>query len=241
VEWITIDVPPEPAHPAPRMVYRTRPQIGYATDGRMFYLKGPAPEIVVAEVLGYTLATQVGLPVPGAALCRLRGEQAIYFASEAVGYHSALDRLVRSEDVYNPNFLGDCIAFDVWTANDDRNIGNIVGRSVPGTEPGTVELLAIDFEQAHILHGDDFLAIGAMPPRGWWPKDVLGSKCRGLSQPDDMCMRIGVVTRDRLDGIMHSVMMAMDFQPVPWAERAAFQLANRASKISTLVREAWHD
>ena len=83
-------------------------------------------EVVVTEAVGYELAARIGLEVPPWAFCRMGGDDEVYFASKAMRMRTGLDVLLNTPLVVNEAFLRTCIAFDVWTANRDRNAGNVI-------------------------------------------------------------------------------------------------------------------
>lgn len=237
LRWIAIDATADRAPTVGGLVYRTAPLVGYAS-GQRYFFKDRGEETVVAEVLGYLLAQAVGLCVPEWALCRMPPTRGIWFASEAAGFSGGVEPLLRSRQVTNSGFLGDCVAFDVWVANTDRNVNNLVANSVADA-PGRGELLAIDFEQARVLNGTNSLAVGGLHSRECWPREVLATHCAGLPFPEAMCTRIARMNADRVEEAIHSIYLDTEFVPPAWVEITKRQLVARGARITDLVREAW--
>ena len=238
LRWLSIEVEPTPVE-TPGIVHRTAPSVGRGSDGERYYFKRGTLDGVVAEVLGYSLAEAVGLPVPRWALCRMPPRNDIYFASEAMSFNSAVDSLIAAGAVTNTEFLKECIAFDIWTANTDRNAGNVVASAAPGRR-GHVELFAIDFEQAKVLNGTDFLKIGSLHSSECWPRGALASCCQSLAYPSDMCGRIERMTEPAINEALADVETDIEFPRPSWLDAAKWQAGKRAAQIQELVKEAWN-
>lgn len=237
LQWVTIELEPSRAPAIPGLIHRTAPTVGRASDGQRYFFKGPDSHVVLAEVLGYSISEMVGLPVPGWALCRMPPTNAIFFASQAMSF-SGVEPLIAAHQFTNSDFLENCIAFDVWTANIDRNIGNVVANPDSG-RPGRAELFAIDFEQAQVLNGTDFLTVGQVEPRRCWPRGVLAQSCTSLRFPSEMCQSISRVTADDLDRAVEEMEADMEFPRAEWVTGCKRQLISRGGRIETLAREAW--
>ncbi|HYD54552.1 MAG TPA: hypothetical protein VEA99_18100 [Gemmatimonadaceae bacterium] len=203
---------------------------------RYFFKTGEG--VVQSEVLGYSIAELVELNVPQWALCRVPPSNQIWFASQALGFSGGAEQLIRAGKVTNPEFLGDCIAFDIWTANVDRNIGNIIADAAIGLD-GLAELYAIDFEQAQVLNGTDFMTVGTLHSRSCWPKGALVELCRGVPFPTSMAQRIGRMRPVDLESALVEVTSELELPEIPWMDSAKRQLLSRAQRIDLLLREAW--
>jgi hypothetical protein len=238
LRWIGVDAELSEAPATAGLIYRTKPKVGYGIDGRRYFFKGAHIQVVMAEVLGYSSAEAVNLSVPPWAVCRVPPLQEIWFASEAVAFSGGIESLIRSRAVANAEFLAACIAFDIWTANTDRNIGNIVAGAAPGLR-GKAELFAIDFEQAQVLNGTDFMTVGALASNACTPKGILAELCRGLSFPWAMCGAISRITLATLDDALSDLELDVELPRIPWMLSAKRQLVQRAAQIETLVREVW--
>jgi hypothetical protein len=223
------------------VVYSTGPQLAQGVDGQMYYLKGPALEVVAAEASAYQLAELVGLEVPRWAFCRAANDRDIYFASEAVRARSGMEFILSGDGLSNPDFLPRCIAFDLWVANEDRNIGNIVADPLPGERRSSVgmQLYAIDFERAHVLRGTDRFTVGALDPRAFWPKGPLGTRCEGCPFPGEFCSRVAQLKSAQIEGVYERLAWALDGTHIPWRDSASHQLLQRASRLEALGREVW--
>jgi hypothetical protein len=238
LQWVSIEVEPSPAPAIPGLVHRTAPKVGRAADGQRYFFKGPDVRVVLAEVLGYTVSEIVGLPVPSWALCRMPPSNEIFFASQAMSF-SGVESIISARQFTNADVLESCIAFDVWTANIDRNVGNFVANP-DLNRPGKAELFAIDFEQAQVLNGTDFLTVGQLEPRQCWPRGVLAQSCTGLQFPSRMCGSIAAVTADDVDRALEEMEADVEFPRAEWVLSTKRQLLSRGGRIETLVREAWN-
>ena len=239
LRWISVEVEPSRVVTIPGLIHRTAPKVGPASDGERYFFKRGSVETVVAEALAYSLAEAVGLSVPLWALCRMPPDNEIYFASQAVSINSGVDSLIEAGETVNPELLEECIAFDIWTANTDRNAGNIVASPAIDRQ-GVVELFAIDFEQAKVLNGTDFLTVGSLHSRECWPKGALARSCEHLDFPTSMCRSIEGMTRAALDSALADIGSDIEFPQVPWLDSAKRQATSRATRIEALVAEAWN-
>ena len=236
MHWIDLVDEPRRAHAPNGVIYSTAPRIAHGLDGYQYFIKGPDPAVVIAETLGYLLAGCVGLAVPGFALCRAPQGGEVLFASRAVPTRSGIAVLAERGRVTNPELMGECFAFDTWTANTDRNDGNFVGDVVSG---GRVHLLAIDFESARILRGIDRFSINMIAARDFKPRGLAGQHCFAGSFPDPMCKEIAKMTPEAMGGIMDDVSAAIG-GAFTWRDAAADFLLHRAANIRTLADEVWN-
>jgi hypothetical protein len=238
LDHILIVNEPEPVTSPDGLVYSTHPRTALAKDGNLYYLKGPELEVVVAEAVGYELASMVGLPVPHYALCHVPGD-GICFASRELPTQS-LEPLLERGRITNPAFLPSCIAFDIWVANEDRNLNNLVAIPRVLAAGAHAELYAIDFEKSHILRGTDFLTVGAMESQRFWPTGLLGTFCASCQFPDGPCDTISEIRQEQIEGIFERLSWSLDGARITWAESATHQLASRARRINVLAEEAWN-
>ena len=236
VHWIELIDEPEPVVAPDRVLYSTRPQKALGRDDFWYYLKGPDPAVVIAETLGYLLADRVGLPVPPFALCRHPGDGSLLFASRAVSGRSGIPVLADRGRLTNPEVIGECFAFDLWTANPDRNDGNFVAKAQPG---GRAQLFAIDFESAKILRGVDRFTVAMMPARDFLPRGDAATHCLAGAFPAPMCSAIAAVTPGTMHSIMNDVGAAVG-AAFSWQDAAADYLLRRAANVRTLVEEVWN-
>lgn len=241
MDWVQLLEEPQPVTPPKGLIYSTKPLHARATDGHTYILKGPETSVVFAEAACYQLAAHVGLSVPPCRLCTLPGSGGVLFASRELRTRSALETLVTTGKVLNPELLEETIAFDVWVANEDRNMGNIVGEPRATNGTGTVKLYAIDFEKAAVLAGTDRFTVTAMPAARFWPTGVLGDLCGSLTVPTGFCARISAVQRAAVAGLVQQTVWDLNMPQVPWIDTAIDVLVQRASRIVTLVNEVWND
>jgi hypothetical protein len=224
----------------PGFVFSTSPRLATATSGATYVLKGPQKEIVVAEAVAYELAEMVGLKVPEFGIADVPGEGVVFASKEVPGGRSSSLELLLGEGVtQNSELLTHCVAFDVWVANDDRNIGNVIVE--PSLTPSgaiTAILYAIDFEKGQVLRGTNMILVDAIDPRKFWPLEALGRLCRGTACPADFCEAIKAVNQDQIEGVFERVAWEIG-GGIPWRESAVYQLVKRGRKIIEMTREVW--
>lgn len=219
------------------IVHRTGPQTALAPDGARYFVKGQSDQVTFAEVAGLRLARSVGMCVPSAALCAFNGN--IYAGSLEVEcpVRNVEPFLGAPHLVENHSILYEVIAVDTWLANDDRNMGNVVGSQVGF---GRVALTMIDFEGSKTLRELPTLTVANVRPRSLWPKEDLGRALRP-SRPSyrnlEMIEKIRVVTRENLTGILSPI--AQQIPSVTWCDGSIDVLFNRAQQIQQLVEEVW--
>lgn len=220
------------------LVYRTQPREAQGTDGHVYMIKGPAPAVVFAEHAAYELARQLGVPVPEYGLCMDPSDGQVYFASRRLLYRLDIEILLQAGVVENVDMLAQTAVFDIWIANNDRHISNIVAGDAE--KLGMVRLYAIDFEGAHALRGEkDPFTIAAMDPRTFLPRERLGRLCKGQAIPWPICDRITELGGDALARIVEEWESDIGLPRVAWCERSITILDQRAKRIRQLVAEAW--
>jgi hypothetical protein len=113
------------------IVYSTSPRTAIGIDGRTYYVKGCNDAIAFAEVCGCRLAAAVGLPAPDAQVGYFGGDFYAAVAEVKSKVQNVAPWLNSVSGISNPEDLFGTIVVDCWLANDDRNMGNLVGtRSV---------------------------------------------------------------------------------------------------------------
>ncbi len=208
---------PAPVEPPDRLIYSTSPRVGTGEDGVTYYLKGPDGAVITAEALAYQLASLVGLTVPDSAMVEVPGE-GVCFGSRAIRVRSGLEEILSGGLAVNPELLAECIVFDTWIGNDDRNMGNIVGE--PERVAGIVRarLHAIDFEKAKVLRGIGVIEMGMIAPRAYWPNEQLGRLARGTGIPAAFCERVAAVKEAQVDGAFEALLWELRDFDLSWRE-----------------------
>ena len=203
-------------------------------EGRSYVVKGPDPNMVVAEAVAYCLAPTFGIVTPDFALGRFFGEAGFYFAS--VKLENAM-RDVRPWLINpKPNLqaaLSAVHVFDVWLANNDRNLGGFLMR----TSERDRELVSIDFEKSHAIRGPSpLITVNEIEPKKLRPGGVLAkvalpwlnASAERLRSIPDACI---------LDAVGRvKVAMGADFA---WSESVSATLIQRRSRIDRLLEEVW--
>jgi hypothetical protein len=220
------------------MIYSTRPRVGTGEDGVVYYLKGPDPAVITAEALAYQLASSVRLKVPDFAMVEVPGE-GVCFGCRAIRVRSALEEILAGNLAVNPELLAECIVFDTWIANDDRNMGNIVYEPERVDGFARARLHAIDFEKAAVLRGKGVIEIGMIGPRAYWPNEQLGRLARGSVIPSAFCDRIAAIKESQVDGAFEALAWEFRDFDLSWREAAVQQLLQRAAAIRRHVEEVW--
>jgi hypothetical protein len=191
------------------VVFSTDPKRAEAEDEVSYFIKGPDIETVFAEISGCMLAKAVGLPVPDVAACEFVGDT--YAGSKKVD-DAARDVepwLNRPQRVKNFDDLFSALVVDIWLANKDRNIGNVLGKPMHG---GKIEFVFIDFEKSRALRPSPTVSSTMLQPRELWPSGILGhelSEKKPLYPPVPMIERIQSLPTERCAEIIHEGALAM--------------------------------
>jgi hypothetical protein len=222
------------------VVYSTDPRKATALDGLTYFVKGPGYDIVVAEAVAHLLARDVGLRVPDFGIVLPGQDQLPFFASREVPQClREVDSWILRERVTNSDLLPRLVVFDVWVANKDRNIGNIVGSQVQTGAGTKITLVAIDFEKSIAIRGPYPLAtVNTIPPSKFWPSGTLGEIVEGMATPEDFCATIEGVTESQVETAFASVESHFGM-PVEWKESTIQVLKGRSEKIRSLIAEVW--
>jgi hypothetical protein len=233
VELLTFD---EKVTSGSGLVYSTDPQTALDSDGETYFVKGPEPEIVFAELAGCVLANAVGLTVPCAKACTF--SNGIFAGTKAVSAVRVIEPYLRKPALTkNYQEVFDAIIVDVWLANADRNMGNIVGYPGDGER---LELVFIDFEKSTALRPSPIINSTMIEPRKLWPSDELGVLLRNskpLTTPTRVLESIEVMDENACNLLIHPVSEALG--GVEWATDCAAALGRRAKRIRNLAEELW--
>jgi hypothetical protein len=235
---IRVFTEPQDVEAAEGVIYSTKPKCALTEDGR-FVLKGPDIRVVFAESVCYELANQIGLAVPAHGVAFLPEDPGPWFACRLLQHRLPIERLFRLGRICNPDLIAQAAAFDIWTCNVDRNLGNIVAASCHD-RPADVDIFAIDFEKAHSVRGElSRFEISALDTKRMWPLEDLGAICRTLERPLETIERIRALTDSALEGTIESVIAGLNFPDLPWRHAARDILARRRDILHKLVGEVW--
>lgn len=219
------------------IVYSTSPRRAEGEDGHSYFVKGPALDVVFAELAGCSLGAEAGLIVPEVAACSFQGE--IYCGSRKVAdsLREVAAWLNRSQKIHNRSDLYNVIVVDAWLANNDRNLGNVLGRSARGSE---IEVVMIDFEKSKTLRPNPIIESTMVGPRALWPTGELGDLLRRekpLHPPIEVMDRVRAVTMRRCEEIINDVVAKLG--AISWAENSVLALSRRAVRIREIMEEIW--
>jgi hypothetical protein len=215
------------------MVYSTDPRLWFDADGVDYIVKGPDPNTVVAEAIGYRLARGVGIAVPEFALATQPEVEGHFFASQVLqSLRDASPWLRKPRGVEE---LASIVLFDVWVANVDRNHGGLLARR---NDMGEMELVAIDFEKSQTLRGPyPIVTSGAVEPRRLWPTE-LGALLRGVPVPAAGLRAIQAVS-DSLISTAVAEIAGIVGPSCDWADSTSQVLRQRRDRLADLAREVW--
>lgn len=223
------------------VVFSTDPRRAEGEDGNSYFIKGPELEIVFAELAGCELAREIGLNVPNVVACRWDGEtyagsQAVEASIRDVGpFLQRTDRAVNFSDLYTTQVV------DVWLANKDRNLGNVIGKPT-SQSMSKIELVFIDFEKAATLRPTPTMLSTVLEPRLLWPSGILGTALRThklMMPPPAGILRVSQMTREKCSEVLLQAQAAIG-TPVPWLDDSVHALIHRANRIQQLAEEVWN-
>lgn len=234
-ELVTMD---SPVSAPSGIVYSTNPYKAEAANGKTYFVKGPDPEIVFAEIGGCLLAASVGLVVPPVAVCSATGT--LLAGSEKVeqAFRDVSIPLKRPERVSNIGDLHSVIAVDAWLGNTDRNLGNILAGPSAG---GRVELVMIDFEKSAALRRHPRIKSTLIEYRSLWPTGELGQRARELKPlypPPVILQSIVAISEVRCREVLAPLIHAIG-NDVPWVEDGVGTVVARAKDIKKIVEAVW--
>ena len=221
----------------PGKVFSTGPEVAIGEDGRTYYIKGQNEATAFSEVAGCRLAAATGLCVPAASICSLGDD--LYAAVESVpGAQRNIRPWLRDlKRINNSSDLFSVIAVDTWLANDDRNMGNVVGSSLGD---GRIDIFMIDFEKSRTLGPNPFIGSGSVDPKRLWPRDELGDILRLIrpaTTPRTVLNRIKDFSRHEISEIVLPLAAELPF--LDWQDSSVEVLFRRAQIIDSLVEAVW--
>ncbi len=243
IPWVEFAEAPGPVVPPHRIIYSTQPQFARAEDGHEYFLKGPAPEVAFVEAAAHRLAALADLAVPPWGLGRVHGRDQAFFVSRSMRWRSDMDSFLSDvRMVANPGLLADVVAFDVWIANTDRNVNNIVAEPVsPASNPAKVKLFAIDFEKSQLLRGKGQVELATVEDRHCWPREDMARFCRTQAPPAECCARIAAISTAAVHAALAPLLLQLPCPATFDLNTATHALLSRAQGLGSLLRkEVWH-
>lgn len=226
--------------------YKTKPVTGVVrqagTANGLVVMKNNDLETVIAECLGSALADLVGLSIPPWGITEAPGTNVPWFCSE-MQLRTHAEDVLRRNQVLNPEIIADTIVFDIWTANDDRNMGGFVPH-VPAHAPvNKVELLTIDFESCLLCRGKSIFEINSLPASRFRPRSEVSRHVPTADRKpyERMCQRLALLRKEQLAAAFDRLAIPSRgiLQPLPmqWRESAEAALLQRAHKIGFILQE----
>jgi hypothetical protein len=219
------------------IVYSTAPRTAIGVDGRTYYVKGCNDTLAFAEVCGCRLAAIVGLPVPNAQIASFAGDFYAAVTEVESKVQNVAPWLNSPAGITNLEDLFGTIVVDAWLANDDRNMGNLVGTPAGNRQ---IRLTMIDFEKSKTLAMNPTIESARLDPRRIWPTSELGARLRQIRPqhpPRRYLDSIRSVTADAVREIVLST--ARDVPLVTWGDASVDVLLGRAQRIQPLMEEIW--
>ena len=195
--------------------------------------------IVFAEVAGCLAARHRGeIPTVTPAVCRADGQSFAGTVVLANAIRNVEPLLQNPHKVANFGDLLNTLVVDVWLANNDRNLGNVLAQN---RRDGKAQLTMIDFEKSVTLRSaHPTVESAAVPDRGLWPTGILGQLLRdrkGLHPPAGICGAINSVNEEEIRAILSSVSEPLG--RVPWLESSIDVLAKRGRDILKIAERVW--
>jgi hypothetical protein len=234
VELLTLDTT---VNAPAGIIYSTAPRRAEGQDGESYFVKGPDLEIVVPEIAGNLFANAAGLLVPEPAVCVFEGQRLAGSRRVADSMRDVSSWLARPQKIRNAADLFNVIIVDAWLANNDRNLGNVLGRATHGSE---IEVVMIDFEKSKTLRPNPIMESGMVNPRALWPTGELGQVLRTSKPPhppQQMLDRVRAMDQAHCFQVIQNVRETLrDFA---WWENSIQVLAARASRITQIAEEVW--
>lgn len=227
------------------IIYSTSPRLAFDANGNQFCVKGDDDlQIVLAELIGHMMAGLCGVLVPHYAVGRFVANGPLCFCSQIVG-DAIRDVQFHLEKSKVTDFaaLSKIILLDIWLANNDRNIGNLLGRSRPDIGSSVVDLVAIDYEKSLVVRSvaplveiTHKLPIGAL-----WPRGVLGVLCkqRAVLLPT-LVDELKSISETQITTVVVKSLVALGAHTTDRAETIVGALLARQSKLGQLAKAEWN-
>jgi hypothetical protein len=139
--------------------------------------------------------------------------------------------------INNNGGLFTVVAVDTWLANNDRNMGNLVGSSLGD---GRIDIFMIDFEKSRTLRENPFTGSTAIEPKSLWPTGELGEILREIRPqqcPAPGLRRIHELAAQEIATAVIAVAAELPF--IHWHESSVELLLKRAQNIHNLVEAVW--
>lgn len=132
--------------------------------------KGPPDEVCAVECAAYSLAERLNIRTPRWGIADFGGVVLFVCEQQEVPH---VQPLLDSNRVTNLELLDQLLVFDMWIANTDRTMANLVGAPDISLNHGHIEILAIDFEKSQVLRAGNIVAITALDPSHMLPHGAL--------------------------------------------------------------------
>lgn len=182
----------------------------------------------------------VELPVPEWVYARKQGVPHLLFGSRLIEGYRDLEPWLRANLISNRLDLAKMIAFDVWIANNDRNMGNIIGDANKYNKEEGIKAVAIDFERSKVLRGKTpVMETSNILPSSLWPCETLGRLLAGEPEPDAQWLnRVTNLDKDDIIQAIGVVQRSLGL-PADWCVSTSNLLVQRVRNLTNLVAEVW--
>jgi len=219
------------------IVYSTAPESWLADDGNHYVVKGPGVGLVAAEAVSYQLARAVGLAVPEFVLGQKEGESDLYFASRKMDLRD-IEPWLSMDRAKTLASVARIVVFDVWVANRDRNLGNLLPPHSSHT--GSDEVVAIDFEKAvSLCSPHPIVETATVAPAELWPSGELGQTLRGTGLPGAFVAELRALPEATVEAAVASVSNTIGASKFGWAANSQQTLLRRLADLGNLVAGSW--
>ena len=235
IRIVTMSVIGEPVKGPNGIVYSTEPRSAFDDAGVEYVIKGPEPEVVVAESVAHLLATKLSIEVPNFVLASVPGTEGLFFASQKLDAMRDVEPFLQDLDPALREDLARIVLLDLWVANRDRNIGNLLVQS-RSDAPGFVPI-AIDFEKSialrdrHPIINSSLISLANI-----WPSGPLGECMADTEMPTNL-EAVESLDSSFLEEIVSTV--ATVLPTYDWSDATASALRHRQGKLREFAEEVW--
>jgi hypothetical protein len=226
------------------MVYSTNPRLAFDSNGHSYCIKGDNDiEIVLSELIGHVLAGFLGIPVPDYAVGRFKGTGPPYFCSSIIeDAFRDVEAHLKTNRIADLEVLAKVILLDIWIANNDRNIGNFLGRPRPDVGSGFIGLVAIDFEKSLTVRSKaPLIQLPALPAGAFWPRGVLGGYCKNRARlTGKLVQDFQSLPATRIEHAVDKCFAAANVGDLGRRDDIADALVNRQQQLDNLAKLEWN-
>jgi hypothetical protein len=224
VDVVTLVAGGRRVEPPEQIVYSNAPTSWLDSNGDTYVVKDTAIEAVIAEAVATRLARGLGLAVPDFARKLALRDISPWLRRERDDVLAELAKIT---------------VFDIWVANHDRNLGNLLPPTDGKFTGNVTAAVAIDFEKAVAIRSRyPLVEASDVSPKRCWPSGDLGVALAGQARPVDFVDALGAVTRAEIVTAVSAVRNVIG-PTFAWADSVVEALEHRKQRIQALTNEGW--